>query len=1199
MADELRTVVGFDAESAISALTAMEVKLQSWTAAMEAASNTTRRFNSSAASTVPSMNSFSTASAAVTKSTYDVDRGLKGLPQQFEKVNESAASMILTWQSVIRIFAIQVIHQAISNLISSFNDAAAAGMQFEKSLAEIQTVSREFAQDFEGLAQKVEEFSAATGQPIPAVTEGLYEALSNQVTDAAHSFEFMQAAADFSNTTITDLNSSVNLLSSVINSYGMSAEDAADAGGKLFKVIELGRVRGQEMADTFGRVAVLSAQLGISLDELGASIAALTISGLKYNEAFTLIVNVETKLLKPTEDLKKTFADLGVATAEAGIQAYGFQGFLQQITNASGETASEIGKLFKNVRAIRGALGLAAQAKFYTDSLKEIRDASRETLKEAKELTFKTNAKQLEIELNKASVAMTRFGRTLTSLSLGTLNIFGGATSALVALTAAVTSGIAVYATLKLGIIGIVGSLLTFKITVASLTAAWASFLAMSPVGWALLAAGAVAAAVVAYNRLANSVERAREAMVEAAKKQAASEKTILENQLRIQEEVINKQLSAVQKYLIQRNKLFTQVTKTIEELEGLQFSSLSNQLKDSQGAVNNFFDALISKSRDASKTIREINQTISGLKDSMKDFGFERSLKSLNTYQEIFARIAQSEKLRSEASIKASQKDFESADSLNQRAEAQAKAALSAADQSNNASLIRRAEDEVNRVLQSQITTQEKLRTQTIRQKNAVDSVIVSMELQRNWLDFLITKAKEYEEALKKAKFPSPDRAKIEADLKNVAASIDKTFADMAGKLDLAKQIGLKDEFTDVSNEFKQATTGIFDPVTGQLGTFETAINSSLNRVNTQFNTFAQNTKTAMQDVADSLVGVGTPIEQQERIVELGKQYKQAAQSTKDYSEAQSNLRIILRESSFLEQQLGTAIRTTIANESEGTEATRQFAIANQSLIQPISTAFNLLSQGKGNTEEFGNALKQVTSEMSRLSGIQQEKGFFQNLLTPDIATPLQQIVEKLNEGAVAAKTMGENAEQMKLGEALQATLSQFNGAINQWSANAQTASLEAQTAIGPGIANAASTGANGVASASTSMISSLQAVQQQAIATSQAVSSATVNTVAKALGGRIYFASGGLAKGTDTVPAMLSRGEFVSDANTTRKFFSQLIAMKAGINPVFKQNGGEVTNIGDINVQVSGNDSMRQTAFDFARTLRREIRRKTTRLN
>jgi hypothetical protein len=97
---------------------------------------------------------------------------------------------------------------------------------------------------------------------------------------------------------------------------------------------------------------------------------------------------------------------------------------------------------------------------------------------------------------------------------------------------------------------------------------------------------------------------------------------------------------------------------------------------------------------------------------------------------------------------------------------------------------------------------------------------------------------------------------------------------------------------------------------------------------------------------------------------------------------------------------------------------------------------------------------------------------------------------------------------------------------------------------------------------------------------------------------GGMVFLAGGGRPRGTDTIPAMLSKGEMVMNAATTRQFAPQLTAMNAGVRPSYHSVGGHVTNIGDINVKVEGGGSGRQTARSIATELRRELRRGTSTL-
>ena len=134
---------------------------------------------------------------------------------------------------------------------------------------------------------------------------------------------------------------------------------------------------------------------------------------------------------------------------------------------------------------------------------------------------------------------------------------------------------------------------------------------------------------------------------------------------------------------------------------------------------------------------------------------------------------------------------------------------------------------------------------------------------------------------------------------------------------------------------------------------------------------------------------------------------------------------------------------------------------------------------------------------------------------------------------------------------------------------------------------------------------IAQMNALTQAAIRAAQAVASANSGGGGQGLyhGGRVaHRADGGTTRGADTVPAMLSPGEFVMNRRSSGRFFSQLQAMNAGQAPAFRESGGSVTNVGDINVNVtggSGSENPDQAARQIASGLRRELRRNTSRIS
>jgi TP901 family phage tail tape measure protein len=99
---------------------------------------------------------------------------------------------------------------------------------------------------------------------------------------------------------------------------------------------------------------------------------------------------------------------------------------------------------------------------------------------------------------------------------------------------------------------------------------------------------------------------------------------------------------------------------------------------------------------------------------------------------------------------------------------------------------------------------------------------------------------------------------------------------------------------------------------------------------------------------------------------------------------------------------------------------------------------------------------------------------------------------------------------------------------------------------------------------------------------------------------GGTRFRAAGGFAgRGMDKSLVALNPNEFVMNARSSRQFRTELQSMNAGQTPQYRDKGGSVTTVGDINVNVSSDTaSARQTGRGIASEVRRELRRGTSRL-
>jgi len=115
---------------------------------------------------------------------------------------------------------------------------------------------------------------------------------------------------------------------------------------------------------------------------------------------------------------------------------------------------------------------------------------------------------------------------------------------------------------------------------------------------------------------------------------------------------------------------------------------------------------------------------------------------------------------------------------------------------------------------------------------------------------------------------------------------------------------------------------------------------------------------------------------------------------------------------------------------------------------------------------------------------------------------------------------------------------------------------------------------------------------IELEKISSSTSITISPTLPAKRALGGVIKAANGMMVpSGTDTIPAMLTPGEFVLNKAATKEFSGRLVPMNYG-QYYPSNNTDNSMSIGDINVNVNGQSSSQLTAREIAHALKGEIR-------
>ena len=288
---------------------------------------------------------------------------------------------------------------------------------FEKGMNEVFTLMPGISKKEMGKMQDdVLELSRTMGKLPEEIVPALYQAISAGVPKD-NAMEFMQVASKAAIGGVATLEESVDVLTSVVNTYGKENITAQKAADILFTTVKLGKTNFSQLSATLYNVMPIANAMGVSFEQVGASMAALTAKGVPTAQATTQLRAAMQSLGAPTSRQAEFMRTLGIDTEELketiAKKPDGLVQAMKMIGHAANGDKEKLRKLLGSVEAVQAVLALTADdAKVVTDNLNEMANASG-----ASEEAFKTMDQGLarSMEKIKASIkaAMVKIGAAL------------------------------------------------------------------------------------------------------------------------------------------------------------------------------------------------------------------------------------------------------------------------------------------------------------------------------------------------------------------------------------------------------------------------------------------------------------------------------------------------------------------------------------------------------------------------------------------------------------------------------------------------------------------------------------------------------------------------------------------------------------------------------------------------------------------
>lgn len=295
---------------------------------------------------------------------------------------------------------------------------------FEMSMTNVATL---LGNDTKLLGQyqvQILELSRQVPQSATELADGLYQVISAGVP-AGEAMQFLETSAKAAIGGLTSSFTAVDAITSVMNSYNLTAQDATMISDKMFTAVKAGKISFEQLASGIGMVAPVASAAGVSLDQMLAGLATAT-GKLQPQIAITALSAAITELNTPASKAQKALQGLGYETLQDALKTNTLQEIMHKLATTTNTNATF------GIEASRAVLAIGNSATMATDHLKMLNEsagASNEAFDKLSK-TYENNKKQLQNTVDALKIQIGNDFMPLmnkgVSTSLMFANVLGG-----------------------------------------------------------------------------------------------------------------------------------------------------------------------------------------------------------------------------------------------------------------------------------------------------------------------------------------------------------------------------------------------------------------------------------------------------------------------------------------------------------------------------------------------------------------------------------------------------------------------------------------------------------------------------------------------------------------------------------------------------------------------------------------------------
>ena len=259
--------------------------------------------------------------------------------------------------------------------------AIKAQMDFEKSMSMIVGLVGIAREQVKAWEKDILKLAPALGRSPEELAKALFFITSAGVKGAA-AMDVLNMSAKASVAGLGKTKAIADLVTSAMNAYGKENLSAAQATDILVATVREGKAEASALAVAMGEVLPVATEMGVTFDQVGSAVAAMTRTGTPVRQAVTKLKAILTSLIAPSKEAAEQMVNMGTSASELRkmlredglIQTLTY---LRQATDQAANSEEAMARVFPEVEALVGVFALVGRnAKGITEIFDALADST-------------------------------------------------------------------------------------------------------------------------------------------------------------------------------------------------------------------------------------------------------------------------------------------------------------------------------------------------------------------------------------------------------------------------------------------------------------------------------------------------------------------------------------------------------------------------------------------------------------------------------------------------------------------------------------------------------------------------------------------------------------------------------------------------------------------------------------------------------